>query len=118
MLCQEPGYLLRPVLEITVHDDHDVPGDGLERSCQRGLVPEVPGQLNAHHSAVACRRLSDQLERPVLAAVVHEHDLVGPAGERVEHRRYPPDQLGKDVLLVVERYRDGYPGRVHGRGKA
>ena len=46
--------------------------------------------------------LAQERDRSIDAAVVHEHDLVGPV-ERVEHRVQALEQRGSDRFLVVDR---------------
>jgi hypothetical protein len=69
-------------------------------------VSEVPRQANADEARVGCRGLEDQLPGLVRAAVVHEHDLVGAAGELVEDGRDAANELGEDLVLIVNRDRN------------
>ena len=101
----EPGDLLGRILQVAVHHDDDVPGGVVERGGQRRLVAEVPGEGQADDAGVGSGGGGDQLEGGVRAAVVDEDDLVGAAGEPVEHGRETPEELGKDFFLVEERDR-------------
>ena len=62
----------------------------------------------------ALKLLAQQRRRPVLAAVVDEHALVGDA-ERVERRIQAREQGGQHLLLVVDGDDDAEFGRAgHG----
>jgi hypothetical protein len=94
-------------LQVGVEGDDRVPGHGLECG-QDGLVlAEVARELE-HADPVRARggrRLQDR-ERPVLAAVVHEDELVG-LPRRIHDGGEPGEQLRKVALLVVDGDDDG-----------
>ena len=64
------------MLQIEIHHDYGVALHGVQPGRQGDLMAEIPRQRIDPHTGVVLRQLIEQLQRAIVAAVVHENDLV------------------------------------------
>ena len=112
VLGEQQRDVFGAILQVSVHDDHDVAARGLERGGLGGLMAEVAGQTDTDDTIVGRGRLQNQLKGPVGASVVDEHHLVRSSRKVVEHRREATHEFGNHRFLVVKRDRDRDPARA------
>ena len=71
------GDLIRTILQSASAIDHHICLGRLETGVQRGGFTVIAPKPNTFYKGVICFQLPDHLPRPVAAAVVNQHDLVG-----------------------------------------
>jgi hypothetical protein len=102
-LGQEAGDLLGLVLPVRVHEHHHVARGVPEADAQGMGLAEVLPQAQDMDGRVAAGELGQDLRRPVVAAVVDDHDLVGEVQLLEDLQRVGDDE--PEVLgLVVRRH--------------
>src|SRR5205807_2940069 len=108
---QKARNLFRVVLQIAVHRNDDFAARKIKTGFQRWGLPKIPPQSHQVYAPVVLEDVRKNLERIVLAAVVHKHQFVRFA-DSVHH-------FGKlhverwDVFLFVEERNDN--GILDGR---
>src|SRR5690606_16475611 len=118
-LLEHLRHDLGRILEIGVEHDDPVALGSIEPGGDRDLMPEVPRERDELVAALALAHRHEERARPVLRAVVDEHDL-----PRVPDGRQPPEELPETALelrnrlfLVVDGNDKGKAGTAH-RGLA
>src|SRR4029453_11814453 len=89
------------ILEVRVHHDDGIPRRKVETGRDRGLVPEVPRELEHLEARVSSRRLDHAREAVVSTAVVYENDL-RLAIELLQEEPHSLEQRRQDLLLVED----------------
>ena len=111
----ELADLLRRVLQVRIQRHHVIAARVRQTGHHRGMLPEVG--MEQHHPGLVRAALKLQAQhrrRPVLAAVVDEHALVGDP-ELVERGIEPLEQGVEHLFLVVNGDDDAQFGRTdHG----
>ncbi len=101
-LGDEPGYLLRRMLQVIVHGDDDAE-PGHPDAGEKGIVLAiVPHEVDAPDPRVPLHQTCDDLPARIPAAVVHEDEFV-PAAGPLQHGVEPGHQVGQDLAAVVHR---------------
>lgn len=88
------------MLQVAVHCNDDIADSLIETSSQRRRLPEVSPKPNADDSRIEIADFAQQLMRPIIAAVVHEHQFV--IIQAFHHARQSAVQLRQVVFFVVE----------------
>ena len=85
----------------------------VERRGYRGLVAKVTGQHQHPKPRVPVGGVLKNPQRSITAAIVDDQQFVRAARRLVEHREHTAQQLGKHLLLVVNRDRNGHTPVYH-----
>ena len=112
---EEGRQVLRYVLQVVVHGDHEVAAGLAEAAEGCALLPDVAHELDAAHGWVLLRQLLDGRPRTAVGrGVVDEDQLVAILGPLAEHRVDALRQPAEALDGVVDGHHDG-EGR-HGCG--
>ena len=111
------GNDLGRILQIRIHRHHRVcRRGGGQAGGQRRLQSEISGKVDELETGIPRVLSGNQLDRPVLAAVVDEDRRPDAVGVRSEYRGQPRQQLRQDGLFVEDGNHDGDRGQVHDGG--
>ena len=108
LFVEEHGDRLWRILQVAVHDHHEIARHVIERRRNRNLVPEVARQRNRHDSRILRGCVRQHLEGPIPAPIVDKHELVWPTRNVIQRSTQPSEQFGQHLLLVEHRHRDRY----------
>ena len=95
------------MLEVGVHNDDVVALSVAEAGVHTGLLAEIPREGDISHPLVLVGQRPEDLQGPVLGAVVYEEELKGElrplGGHAVGDLSYLIVEHGEDLLLIVTR---------------
>jgi hypothetical protein len=112
---EQTGDLLRRMLQVVVHRDHDLAGRGADAAKQRRVLAVVPHEVDAADPGPLAGELADHFPAPVAAAVVDEQEL-DPRAARASERFDAVDERRQARLALVDR--DDDRERAERRGRA
>ena len=102
----EFGHFVRVVLEVGVHGNDHLALGGAEALVQRWALAVVAAHSDPLHAGVGLGESQDLRPRAVLAAIVHQQDLVAHA-HAADHLVQAGGELGQRFALVQQGNDDG-----------